>query len=126
MPLAHKCGVSSASGHRYVCRTLCYKNVYLPRLRGKERLVDRVDLDEDESLRGLAVLFIVAQHELDPPPQVFAKGEPDRLYPILKCQFEEGDMWGLRLLQLPAQKASPDGKWARGSVQGRARDGGGC
>jgi hypothetical protein len=85
-----------------VCHTLCYNNVYLPRLRGEERLVDRVDLDEDESLRGLAMLFVVAPHKIDPPTQVFAEGEPDRPHPVLECQFEEGDMWGLRLLQLPA------------------------
>ena len=59
------------------------------------------------------MLFVVAPHELDPPPQVIAKGEPDRLHPVLECQFKEGNVWGLRLLQFPAQKASPDGKWAR-------------
>ena len=103
--------------------TLRYKNVYLPSLRGEERLVDRVDLDEDESLGGLAVLFVVAPHKLNPPPQVFAKGEPDCLHPVLERQFEEGNVRGLRLLQLPTEKAGPERKWSRGPIQGPARDG---
>jgi hypothetical protein len=78
--------------------TLCYENVYLPLLHSEERVIDRVDLDEDESLGGFAVLFVVAPNELDPPSQVFAEGKPDRLHSILECQFEEGDVRRLRFL----------------------------
>ncbi len=88
-----------------------------------ERFVDRVDLDEDERLGGFAVLFVVAPHEIDPPSQVFAKGEPDRLHPVLERQFEKGDVGRLRFLQLPTEKAGPEGKWPRGPIQRRPRDG---
>lgn len=87
-----------------------------------ERFVDRVDLDEDESLGRFAVLFVVAPHELDPPSQVFAKGEPDRLHAVLECQLEERDVRRLRFLKLPTEKAGPKGKRPRGPIQRLARD----
>jgi len=102
--------------------TLCYENVYLPLLHSEERFINRVDLDKDESLGGFAVLFVVAPHQLDPPSQVIAKGEPYRLHSILECQFEEGDVRRLRFLKLPTEKACPKGKWPRGPIQGLARD----
>ena len=103
-------------------RTLCYDNVYLPLLHSEERFVDRVDLDEDDSLGGFAVLFVVAPHKLNPPSQVFAKGEPDRLHFVLECQFEQGDVRRLRFVKLPTEKARPKGKWPRGPIEGLARN----
>jgi hypothetical protein len=46
--------------------TLCDENVHLPRLHGKERLVDGIYLNEDESPGGFGRLLVVDSHKLDP------------------------------------------------------------
>jgi hypothetical protein len=102
--------------------TLGHENVNLPRLHGKERLVDGVDLKEDQGLRRFARLLIVVSHELDPAAQVFPKGEPDRPHAILECQFEKGNVLRPRFLELPPEKTGPDGERASGPTEGRPRD----
>ena len=103
--------------------TLCHENVNLPRLHGNERLVDGIDLDEDQGLRRFARLLIVVSDELDPAAQVFPKGEPDRPHAILECQFEKGEVLGPRFLELPPEKTGADGERTRGPAERRPCDG---
>jgi len=117
-------GCSDISGPRVKgCRhTLCDENVRLPCLHGKERLVDGIDLNEDEGPGGFARPAVVVSHELDPATQVLTKGKPDRLDAILECQFEQGDVRRLPLFQLPPEKPGADGEWPRRPIQRRPCD----
>jgi hypothetical protein len=102
--------------------TLGHENVNLPRLHGNERLVDGIDLEEEEGLRRFASLLIVVPHELDPAAQVLPKGEPDRPHAILEGQFEKGDVPPARFLELPPEKTGADGERASGPTERRPRD----
>lgn len=102
--------------------TLGHKNIDFPRPCGKQRVIDGIDLNEDEGLRRFASPLIVASHELDPASEVLPKGEPDRPHAILEGQFEKGDVRRLRFLELPPEKTGPDGERTRGPVKRRPRD----
>jgi hypothetical protein len=107
---------------RLVFFTLGHENVNLPRLHGKERLVDGIDLKEDQGLRRFARLLIVVSDELDPAAQVFPEGEPDRPHAILERQFEKVDVLGPRFLELPPEKTGADGQRTCGLTEGRPCD----
>jgi hypothetical protein len=104
--------------------TLNHENVNLPRLHGNERLVDGVDLNENQSVlpRRFARLLIVVSDELDPAAQVLPKGEPDRPHAILECQFEKGNLLRSRFVELPPEKTGTDGERARGYIEHRPCD----
>ena len=103
--------------------TLGHKNVDLPRPYGKQRVVDGIDLDEDEGLRRFASRLIVVSHELDPASEVLPEGEPDRPHAILERQFEKVDVRRrLRFLELPPEKTGPDGERTKGPVERRPGD----
>ena len=117
-----KQGQGGESKKKKVVVTLCHENVNLPRLHGNERLVDGIDLNEEQSLRGFARVLIVVSDKLDPAAQVLPKGEPDRPQAILECQFEKGNLLRSRVVELPPEKTGADGERARGYIEHRPCD----
>jgi hypothetical protein len=103
--------------------TLGHENVNLPDLHGNERVVDGIDLNEDEGLRRFARFLIVVSNELDPATQVLPKGEPDRPDAILECQFEKGNLLRSCFVELPPEKTGADGERARRYIEHRPCDG---
>jgi len=102
--------------------TLGHENVNLPLLHGNERLVDGIDLNEDEGLRRFARFLIVVSHKLDPAAQVLPKGEPDRPHTSLECQFEKMNPLRSRFVELPPEKTGADGERTRGYIEHRPCD----